>query len=370
MMETIYEETKKRKRDEEEEEDEENEEEPTDIDDEDEPTDIDENEDEYKYISDVESVYESEPEPEPEPEPEDNLSSQQEYKKIKNTNSSFNSSILTITTHGNILLDDNKNYIFTTIPDGMKVIKISISAPGVVHCSDNKNLNRHLVEIIKSIPSLLDENLNENVLTNLVNRILNYVEKHTVSQVIEKKMSGHLYKKYAKHYSQGFKIHELLPGDKIADKIYWRIYGDKSTNKNEFILAKMDSEIDIHKISNTKYKIPKLPDLFDEFYTKKTYNNNFKQVVNLTKILNYYKNKGTSRLILFDFSCSVFENASFYDTYGEGLQEIVNKNAHIISGGKSRKRKSCKRKSCKRKSRKRKSRKRKSCKRKSCKRKK
>jgi len=340
-METIYEETKKRKRDEE------DEDEPTDID-EDEPTDIDEDE----YISDVESVYESEPEP------EDNLLLQQEYKKIKNTNSSFNSSILTITTHGNILLDDNKNYVFTTIPKGMKVIKISISAPGVVHCSDNKNLNRHLVEIIKSIPSLLDENLNENELNILVNRILNYVEKHTVSQVIEKKMSGHLYKKYAQHYRQGFKIHELLPGDKIANKIYWRIYGDKSTNKNEFILAKMDSEIDIHKISNTKYKIPKLPDLFNEFYTKKTYDTNFKQVVNLKKILNYYKNKGTTRLILFDFSCSVFKNASLYDTYGEGLEEIVNKNDHIISGGKSHKRKSCKRKrkSCKRK--------RKSCKRK------
>ena len=321
----------------------------------DEPTDIDE--------SDIESVYESEF--------EDDLSLKQEYNPTKYRNPSFNPSILTITSHGNIVLDSDKNYLFTKIPDGIELIKISISAPGVVHCSDNKNLNRHLVEIIKSIPTLLDENLNENTLNNLVSRIFTYVEKHVVSQIIDQKKSGHLFQKYKKHYSKGFKIYKLLPGDIIANKIYWRYYGDK--NKNEFILAKIDSELDIRKMSESKYKIPKLDDLFTEFYTEKTYDKSFKQVVNLQQILEYYKTIGITRLILFDFSCSVFENASFYDTYGTGLEEIVEQNKHIPSGGKfnkkSCKKKSCKRKSCKRKSHKRKNYKRKSHKRKSHKRK-
>ena len=150
------------------------------------PTDVDE--------SDAESVYESESELES----DDNLSSTQKYKVIKNKNknNSFNPSILTITSHGNILLDNHKNYIFTEIPDGIELIKISISAPGVVHYSNNKNLNRNLVEIIKSIPSLLNPNLDENMLNNLVRRILNYVEKHTVSQVINKKLNKSIYTFY------------------------------------------------------------------------------------------------------------------------------------------------------------------------------
>jgi len=326
---------------------------PTDIDDsedEDEPTDIDE--------SDVESAYESEF--------EDDLSLKQEYKPTEYKNSLFIPSILCVTCHGNIVLDDDKNYVHTTIPDGIELIKISISAPGVVHCSDNKNTNRNLIEIINSISSLLDENLNENTLINLVKRISTYVEKYSVSPIIEQKRSGHLFNIYKEHYSKGFKIHKLLPGDKIANKKYWRYYGDK--NKNKFILAKMDSEHDVHKISESKYKIPKLPDLFEEFYTEQTYDENDYQDVNLQQILEYYKNRGTSRLILFDFSCSVFENAEFYYTSGPGLQQVVEQNKHIPSGGKFNK-KTCKKKSYKRKSHKRKSYKRKSHKRKSHKRK-
>jgi hypothetical protein len=311
----------------------------------DDPTDIDE--------SDVESAYESEF--------EDDLLLKQEYKPTEYKNSLFNPSILCVTCHGNIVLDDDKNYVYTIIPDGIELIKISISAPGVVHCSDNKNTNRNLIEIINSISSLLDENLNENTLINLVKRISTYVEKYSVSPIIEQKRSGHLFNIYKEHYSKGFKIHKLLPGDKIANKKYWRYYGDK--NKNKFILAKMDSEHDVHKISESKYKIPKLPDLFEEFYTEQTYDENDYQDVNLQQILEYYKNRGTSRLILFDFSCSVFENAEFYYTSGPGLQEVVEKNKNIPSGGKFNK-KTCKKKSHKRKSHKRKSHKRKSYKRK------
>jgi hypothetical protein len=108
--------------------------------------------------------------------------------------------------------------------------------------------------------------------------------------------------------------------------------------------------------------------LFDEFYPDKTYDDNFMQRTYLSDILRYYKNNGTTRLILFDFSCSVYDTSSFQDLTGEGLQKIKEQNKHIPSGGKFNK-KSCKRKSCKRKSHKRKSHKRKSNERKSYKRK-
>jgi hypothetical protein len=156
----------------------------------------------------------------------------------------------------------------------------------------------------------------------------------------------------------------LGPNDIIANKVYYRTYGRDNKYKNEFILAKIDNGIDIQKIPNKNaYKIPILPDLFDEFYPNKTYN--FMETIYLSDILRYYKNNGTTRLILFDFSCSVYNS----DSFGQDLQKIREKNKHIPSGGKfnkkSYKRKSCKRKSCKRKSHKRKSHKRKSHKRKS-----
>jgi hypothetical protein len=314
----------------------------TDVDEkEDEDSGIDEKKDEDSeiYESDVESAYGSEF--------EDDLSLKREYEPTQYRNSLFNPSILTVACHGNIVLDDDKNYVYTIIPDGIELIKISISAPGVVHCSDDKNTNRNLIEIIKSIPSLLDENLNENTLNNLVKRVSTYVEKYSVLPIVEQKISSRLFNIYKEHYSKGFKIHTLFPGDKIANKKYWRQYRDK--NKNKFILAKMDNKFDVRKISKNKYKIPKLPDLFDEFYPEQTYDGNFSQVINLEQILEYYKNRGTTRLILFDFSCSVFENATFYYTIGPGLEQVVEQNKYIPSGGKFNK-KSYKRKSYKKKS--------------------
>ena len=313
----------------------------TDVEKEDEDSGIDEKKDEDSeiYESDVESAYGSEF--------EDDLSLKREYEPTQYRNSLFNPSILTVACHGSIVLDDDKNYVYTIIPDGIELIKISISAPGVVHCSDDKNTNRNLIEIIKSIPSLLDENLNENTLNNLVKRISTYVEKYSVLPIVEQKISSRLFNIYKEHYSKGFKIHTLFPGDKIANKKYWRQYRDK--NKNKFILAKMDNKFDVRKISKNKYKIPKLPDLFDEFYPEQTYDGNFSQVINLEQILEYYKNRGTTRLILFDFSCSVFENATFYYTIGPGLEQVVEQNKYIPSGGKFNK-KSYKRKSYKKKS--------------------
>jgi hypothetical protein len=339
--------------------DEPEEDEPTDIDEpeEDEPTDIDEPKD---VDTDIDYVYESEP--------ENDLLVEEEYKTIQDRNPLFHPSILAITAHGNIRLNKKtKKYIVTKIPDGMELIKISISAPGVVHCSDRKNNNRQLVEIIKSTSSLLDENLNKNVLQNIVNRLRMYIEKNIVTQTIER--TTYLYKTYSKYYNEGFNIHILGPNDTIADKTYYRQYGYDNKFKNEFILAKIDDGIDIQKIPNKNaYKMPILPDLFDEFYPDKTYDDNFMERIYLSDILRYYKNNGTTRLILFDFSCSVYDTSSFQDLTGEGLQKIKEQNKHIPSGGKFNK-KSCKRKSCKRKSHKRKSHKRKSNERKSYKRK-
>jgi hypothetical protein len=333
----------------------------TEIDEQEENTKIDEPEED----TDIDYVYESEP--------ENDLLVEEEYKTIQHRNPSFHPSILAITAHGNIRLNKKtKKYIVTKIPNGMELIKISISAPGVVHCSDTKNNNRQLVEIIKSTSSLLDENLNENVLQNLVDRLRMYIQKNIVTQAIDRR--SYLYKTYSKYYDEGFKIHILGPNDTIANKTYYRQYGNDNKFKNEFTLAKIDDGIDIQKIPDKNaYKIPKLPDLFDEFYPHKTYPYNFMQRTYLSDILRYYKNNGTTRLILFDFSCSVYDTSTLSELAGEDLVKIREQNKTITTGGKFNKkfskRKNYKKKTYKRKSYKRKSYKRKSHKRKSYKRK-
>jgi hypothetical protein len=347
-------------------------EEDTEIDELDEPeedTEIDEP-DEPEEDTDIDYVYESEP--------ENDLLVEEEYKTIQDRNPLFHPSILAITAHGNIRLNKKtKKYIVTKIPNGMELIKISISAPGVVNCNDRKNNNRQLVEIIKSTSKLLDENLNEHVLKNLVDRLRMYIQKNVVTQAIDRRT--HLYKIYSKYYDEGFKIHILGPNATIANKTYYRQYGYDNKFKNEFILAKIDDGIDIQKIPDKNaYKIPTLPDLFDEFYPDKTYDDNFMQRTYLSEILQYYKNNGTTRLILFDFSCSVYETSTLSELAGEDLLKIREQNKTIPSGGKfnkkfskkkNYKKKTYKRKSYKRKSYKIKSHKRKSYKRKSYKRK-
>jgi hypothetical protein len=271
-----------------------------------------------------------------------------EYKdEYKGENSSFYPLVLAVTCHGHITLDRSDKYEVTEIPDGMELIKISIATSGLINCCQTSSVSRYLVEINKSMSGLLSESLNDNILNNLLGRIRSSILEKAIpmsekilGQKRKKDIEHTLYTEHLKCYDQGFKIHKLVSGNIIANKTYLRRAGEK--NKNDFSLPEMREPIDIIKINSTTYSIPKIYDLFSHFFPG-SYDSDFIQSVTLKQILQYYNDLGVTRLILFDFSCSIFKSDSHLEGYtpsGMHLRLIRQKNKDIPSGGK----KSCKRK--------------------------
>lgn len=292
-----------------------------------------------------------------------------------------------VSSHGRINCDYFEKYKVTTIPDGIELIKISIAASGVINCFTQETISRYLVEINKSISGLLNENFDENMLNNLVGRIRRSVIKKCIpvsTEIAEKKRKREehdtdyrLHYEHVQCFDEGFKIYKLGPGDKIANKIYSRKFGEKK--KNDFSIIEIEDPINIVKLTDTMYNIPQLHDLFSDFYPEQTYDVDYKQTISLEQILHYYKREGVTRLILFDFSCSLFFDEYEFTKFGNDLRRVQKLNKDVPNGGKfnkktlnkkkCHKKKSCKRQNYKMKSRKRQNYKKKSCKRKSCKRK-
>jgi hypothetical protein len=307
---------------------------------------------------------------------------------ILDDTSSFNPLVLVVMTHGRIPCEDDDRYSTTRIPDGMELIKISVSQEGSVNCFDpSESVDKYLINVNNRLPELLNKKLNTRVLNNIVDTFrrnhtfvyiprikskLNESKRQQISDETELTDLEYI-SEYLEDYERGgFKINKLVSGDIIANKTYYRIFKEK--NGNQASIVEMDKQIS--GLSSME-KIPQMKDLFSVFYPDTTYSPDDWQPLNLQRILQYYKTLGITRLILFDFSCSVYSYSSLGRAQPklnkESIRRIRELNKHIPSGGKfnkkSCKRKSCKRKSCKRKSCKRKSCKRKSCKRKSCKRK-
>jgi hypothetical protein len=305
-----------------------------------------------------------------------------------NDTSLFNPLVLMVMTHGLIPCENDDRYSTTRIPDGMELIKISIAEEGLVSCDDqNESVNKYLIDINDRLPQLLNKNLNQRVLNDMVdefrrshslvyipriNKKINKIKKNKKKTSIDE-IDLKDYEEFLEGYETGgFKIHRLFSGDVIANKTYYRLFKEK--NGNQFSIIEMNKPI--FRLSSME-KIPQMKDLLSEFYPDITYPPDDRHTINLEKILQHYKRLGITRLILFDFSCSLYSYINLgvrqprIDKFRMNYIKELNKD--IPSGGKynkkSYKRKSYKRKTCKRKTCKRKTCKRKTCKRKSYKRK-
>lgn len=291
--------------------------------------------------------------------------------------SSFKPLVLMIMTHGHIPCDDNDKYRTTTIPDGMELIKISISEAGLINCYDsNKSVDKYLIDVNEILPQLLNINYDErteraiNTYLNLWRESHSYVYIPMIQEDLNKRKTHKIKReidisglKYVEGYERGFKIHKLVSGDVVANKVYTREFKEK--RKNNFSIIEMDRQI--NRLSYMQ-EIPEMPDLLSEIFYDETEPNDI-HVINLEDILEHYKKLGITRLILFDFSCStyVYTRRGRPKMTEDDYERIRKLNKDVPNGGNKKlnnKRKSCKKKSCKRKSYKRKSCKRKSHKRK------
>lgn len=259
----------------------------------------------------------------------------------------FKPSVIIATTHGCVPCNFTiGEYSTTIVPDGMELIKISISNSGNRCMFLSNQLNSYVNMINYYNPILKSEKINNdsyNLLFKILNNQIFKKIKNDQTKILEYAINSNKFKVGIDDEGEylatgGFKIHILEPGNVIANKLYQRKFGDKNVNDNS--IAELGN---IEMPINLNGQIKSAGNLFDLFsikYTNEIYSSDDIQVLSMDEILNHYKSTGTTRLIIFDFTCSVFSDGSNICCNKNIIREIRNINSHIPTGGKKSKKKS------------------------------
>lgn len=132
-------------------------------------------------------------------------------------------------------------------------------------------------------------------------------------------------REFLSNYLKGYNVFELEPGDEISNKIFFR--RNNEINHNDFVISELTEKIDItelkkYNICNSEYNlIPELPDLFSRI-DQPIGEESDKIIISLENIISYYKKFGVKKLIIFDFSCSIFSYDEDNNNYGLNEDEI------------------------------------------------
>jgi hypothetical protein len=250
--------------------------------------------------------------------------------------------IINITTHGKILCEEIGKQehepnvyehfytpITTTIPDEIEVIKFTLSMEGLPTFSLGPETNYYLSIINHYIDDLLkpDSSYDDfKILIDSFKIIANNLEEIAQTDIEnEEKETGEIDyrgREFLTHYTKGYNIFKLESGDEIANKIFCR----NSKNHNDFAITELTKKINTSKLR--KYSIcgaeynnlPELPDLLSR--TNSSIQGESKQIISLENIINYYKKFGVKKLIIFDFTCSIFSFNEDNNNYGLNEGEI------------------------------------------------
>ncbi len=256
-------------------------------------------------------------------------------------NDNFKPITVIATTHGCIPCNLGM-YKTTNVPDGMELIKISISETGKKCLFNSKMINNTYINIINNVnPVLTRSNLTTEVLLNVLQ---NYVFKQIKKgqqffldfMIKNEKFKTGIDDEGPYLNSSGFKIHILSPGSIISNKLYGRHFGDK--NINDFSIVELNPSLNPSTVEeNNKKNVGPLFDLFTTIYPNETYPHDYAQQLYLSQILNHYSNNSFTRVFLFDFTCSSFLDGSNECCDENEINDIINSNAGIPTGGKYKK---------------------------------
>jgi hypothetical protein len=212
--------------------------------------------------------------------------------------------ILFVSTHGEIVCSENDgkaeiNYI--TIPEGMKITKVTMGFQGNV----NRVGDGAYDFALKLIDDIFKDKLlshDDRVVDETIDEIIGHLKeiaKHGVNNdinVINKKKRKNEEEKYTVfdyvHGMNNFvEKFVLVGGDRIANKIYFRGKQDELDK-----LGDLDYTITILNSSN---KI----DVLSDMKRRTRYGI---QKITTEEVLNYFHSRGIDNLIIFDYSCSVY----------------------------------------------------------------
>lgn len=206
--------------------------------------------------------------------------------------------IIFITTHGNLIVQQKNGLSqpkLVPVPNNMEVIKINITAPGVVNITNESDIIYYYNSIIEVFQQLRNPNIPILELKQIINKIIKKIQKQFDEKVKIKKTEiigddiDSYVRDFKRYSDRAFQVSYLNPGNLIADKEYSRSESDDKT------------DIDF-RILNVADGVDLLSEDDDEITTK--------------GLMDHFSKNGTTRLIIFDFSCSTCYTMNDRDTRG------------------------------------------------------
>lgn len=210
-------------------------------------------------------------------------------------------SIIAITCHGKIFCKKDTSPDMFNVP--LKVRKATVASEGYTTCYVSAEIDQIIQKIIENKSNLLSSR--EDISQHAISRInsylgdihTNYVNEKYIHDYIKHTNSHHSHdfqQNYIKNNHLGFNIFELNSGDLMYNKLYSR----KNSEKNGLDMA-------IPIIEHPHFFINSVTDDYTDLMTLigHPYGKN-NTIIHTKMILDYFKSIGTTKLIIFDLSCS------------------------------------------------------------------
>jgi hypothetical protein len=207
--------------------------------------------------------------------------------------------ILNVTTHGGINLTQEDRPVFFTVPAGIKIIKMSVVAPGVCYVVSPDDIFAYSQSINNIIRAKRGEPMTFFELQAIAEE-LEKIDRENVKGIQKnaktQRRAGEpdvISEQFVYHADKSFRVVEYNEGEEMINKLYSR--NDKEL-ANPWDLQVL--------VMNT----PGRPDLVREIKGRRgsLRGEEVQTEIRLEEMVSYLKERGTTEIVLFDFSCSIF----------------------------------------------------------------
>ena len=217
--------------------------------------------------------------------------------------------VLSITLHGRMSVENGAVTTFT-VPDGMRIIKVSAVAPGVCNVTTEKEIEKANASIRKVFGSPdLTYQEKESKLASLV-QSLKTLESDTTATIrsqVKKEEDEDTIKdmlNMLRYMDIGFTTVEYLPGEPIINKEFGRSDGEglESVDDYKITALNVEGQPDLH--SNI------VSGRSGATMTRGSTKSEGEFLLRLSTIVTFLQKEGVKNLVLFDFSCSEMTEGS------------------------------------------------------------
>lgn len=234
--------------------------------------------------------------------------------------------VLSITVHG-LMSVENGTVPKFTVPEGMRIKKISAVAPGVCNVTTEEEIKIATDSIRKVFgsPDLTYEEI-DSKLTPLIESLKTLESKTlpTVRSQLKGEKDTNM-SNFLRHTDKGFSTVEYLPGKPMINKEFGRSDGEGIETVDDYKITALNAvgQPDIHSIIVSGRPGATM--------TRASTKSEGDYLLRLSTIVTFLQERGVKNILLFDFSCSEMTEGS------ERGKRYLGRNLKGLNGGKKTK---------------------------------